>query len=77
MSKPKKFMTGALLRLSLPALMLMTLPGCMTLTTATTPIVVDTVCDAVTPLTYSTSGDTPETVAGIKGHNRVMKALCP
>jgi hypothetical protein len=33
-------------------------------------------CKVTQPITYSSSGDTPETISQIKAHNRVYEELC-
>ena len=67
------------MRLSLAlGLLVMLLAGCqMTASTATSGA--DTVrvaCEAFTTITYSSSGDEPETVAQIRRHNAAYLALC-
>src|SRR5690606_32905305 len=61
-------------------LLVMLLAGCqmmMTPTTATTGgDAVRVACGAFTTITYSSSGDEPETVAQIRSHNAAYLALC-
>jgi hypothetical protein len=33
-------------------------------------------CKVTQPITYSSSGDTPETISQIKAHNRAWEAVC-
>jgi hypothetical protein len=33
-------------------------------------------CKVTQPITYSSSGDTPETISQIKAHNRAWTAVC-
>ena len=66
-------MTGALPKLLLLGTML-TLSACTTI--PTTGIVTDTSCEAFRPISYSASGDTPETVAEVRSHNRAFTAIC-
>jgi hypothetical protein len=66
----------------LPTLLALTLTssllvGCTTLTTGASTRYVDTSCEAFRQITYSSSSDTPETVAEIRAHNRALKAICP
>lgn len=42
-----------------------------------TPQVVDSYCLNAKLITYSASGDTPDTKAQIKEHNAVYRRLCP
>lgn len=67
---------SAWLRLTTLVLTPMLLTGCLTLSTETTPVVVDTACTAFAPITYSGTGDTPQTVDEIKAHNRAWLAIC-
>lgn len=69
-------MTGVLLRLTLLGLMPMILTGCLSMQTRSTGIVVDTTCEAMRPITYSASRDTPETVREVRQHNAAYQALC-
>lgn len=41
-----------------------------------TPTVVDTSCQAFSPLTYSAKSDSPETVRAIRQHNASWSAIC-
>ena len=75
MLKQTKNSAGALRWPTLLALTTtLSLMGCATLGSGTRYI--DTSCDAMRPITYS-SRDTPETKAEIKAHNRAYDALCP
>lgn len=40
------------------------------------PVVVDTYCQNYTPVAYSASRDTPETVRQVQENNAVWKRLC-
>ncbi len=60
-----------LLKLLVLALV-MILAACKT----TPPIVTDVSCVAFGEITYSASGDTPQTIAEIRQHNAAWRALC-
>lgn len=76
--KPTPCSRRGLLPLKLLGLVLISIPtaSCGTLGIGTTQYL-DTSCQAFAPLTYSSSKDSPETVAEIRTHNRVFDALCP
>ncbi|HEX2888089.1 hypothetical protein [Vineibacter terrae] len=41
-----------------------------------TPTVIDTACQSFTPITYSASRDTPDTVLQVRRHNAAWDTIC-
>lgn len=45
-------------------------------TMQTTETITDSSCEAFDTITFSASGDTPETIRQIRGHNAAYRAVC-
>lgn len=45
-------------------------------TTRTTETITDTSCEVFDTITFSASGDTPDTIRQIRGHNAAYRAVC-
>lgn len=61
-------------RLLWPILLLSSLSGCETVSTA--PVVVSEFCRVAKPIEYDGAADTPETVRQVEAHNLRWQELC-
>jgi hypothetical protein len=63
------------MRLTVACVLAASLTAC-SVTSTTETGEAEVACKVFAPITYSSSGDTPETISQIKAHNRAWEAVC-